>query len=329
MPALTPQQGGAVLLLYDVTDLVRLDEMRSELVAVASHELQTPLTTLRMTLLMLQEASDVLPERQRELVATSLIGVEQLTETVHEFLDLTRIEAGELRLNLEPVHVSAVIADALRRVEGQAKAQGIALVAHLDTDLAADLGRPSALASGLRQHPLECAQIHARRRTRDRRESSHRRGSRGRTPMVSISVVDTGPGIPVAFRSRVSTSSFDSNTTRATRVQGHEELALACTCAGRSSSCTAARSRAARVPMGGHAHHREPAGQERRRRSRRESMTYVTQQESTTMTRMLTSTLAMVAAMRSVIGPGDRPALLCAGAAALRFGAVSISYRSA
>ena len=55
VPALNPQQRGAILLLYDVTDLVRLDEMRSELVAVASHELQTPLTTLRMTLLMLQE----------------------------------------------------------------------------------------------------------------------------------------------------------------------------------------------------------------------------------------------------------------------------------
>ena len=60
--ARTRNNAGAVLLLYDVTDLVRLDEMRSELVAVASHELQTPLTTLRMTLLMLQEASDVLPD---------------------------------------------------------------------------------------------------------------------------------------------------------------------------------------------------------------------------------------------------------------------------
>ena len=107
VPGLHAQQSGAILVLYDVTDLARLDEMRSELVAVASHELQTPLTTLRMTLLMLQEASDGLPARERELVATSLIGVEQLTETVHEFLDLTRIEAGELRLNLEPVHLPA------------------------------------------------------------------------------------------------------------------------------------------------------------------------------------------------------------------------------
>src|SRR4029453_18272068 len=135
LPAPNAQQRGAILLLYDVTDLVRVDEMRSELVAVASHELQTPLTTLRMTLLMLQEAAHVLPARQRELVATSLIGVEQLSETIHEFLDLTRIEAGELRLNLEPVHVSAVVAEALQRVEGAANAKAISLTTHGDVDL--------------------------------------------------------------------------------------------------------------------------------------------------------------------------------------------------
>ena len=167
--AVNPHQRGAILLLSDVTELVRLDEMRSELVAVASHELQTPLTTLRMTLLMLKEAGDVLPERHRELVATSLIGVEQLTETVHEFLDLTRIEAGELRLNLEPVHVPLVVATALRRVEAQAKAQGISLTASVDSDLPRDLGRPVTAASRLRQCPVECAQVHARRgRCRDR-----------------------------------------------------------------------------------------------------------------------------------------------------------------
>ena len=74
-----------------------------------------------------------------ELVATSLMGVEQLTETVHEFLDLTRIEAGELRLDLEPVDVSAVLAGALRRIDGQAKAQGIELRARMS-----DLPRVSA-----------------------------------------------------------------------------------------------------------------------------------------------------------------------------------------
>src|SRR5262249_28186469 len=60
------QQGhGAVLVLYDVTAFAKLDELRMELIAVASHELKTPLTTLRMNLLMLREAWSVLDARQR------------------------------------------------------------------------------------------------------------------------------------------------------------------------------------------------------------------------------------------------------------------------
>ena len=203
VPALTPQQGGAVLLLYDVTDLVRLDEMRSELVAVASHELQTPLTTLRMTLLMLQERSDVLPERERELVATSLIGVEQLTETVHEFLDLTRIEAGELRLDLEPVDVMAVLGEALQRVEGQAKAQGVVLSGGIGCSVSRILADPlrlravfdNILSNALKYTPSGgCITVDSQR------VSSHETGARS---TLTIRIADTGPGIPAPFRPRI------------------------------------------------------------------------------------------------------------------------------
>jgi NtrC-family two-component system sensor histidine kinase KinB len=199
VPSAHPQPGGAVLLLYDVTDLVRLDELRSDLVAVASHELQTPLTTLRMTLLMLQEGSAALPQRQRELVATALIGVEQLNEVVHEFLDLTRIEAGELRLNLEPVHVGAVLGEAFRRVEGQAKAQEIAISRSIDTDLppiGADPLRLRAvfaniLANALKYTPSGGAvTIEAQRIATG---AGDRRGS------IAVRVCDTGPGIPEEF----------------------------------------------------------------------------------------------------------------------------------
>src|SRR6185295_2347356 len=82
-----------------------------------------------------QESADVLPARQRELVATSLIGVEQLTETVHEFLDLTRIEAGELRLNLDPVHVPRLLADVMRNAEPQAAARDIHVQSTVECDL--------------------------------------------------------------------------------------------------------------------------------------------------------------------------------------------------
>jgi signal transduction histidine kinase len=195
------QPGGAILLLYDVTELARVDEMRSELVAVASHELQTPLTTLRMTLLMLQESSDVLPPRERELVSTSLIGVEQLTDTVHDFLDLTRIEAGQLRLDLEPVPVAALLADVIRHAQRQADEQAV----HLHTDVEA--GLPSVVGDQRRlrvvfdnilSNALKYTPRGADITIRSRRSVSH-----AGADSILISVTDSGPGVPSGFRARI------------------------------------------------------------------------------------------------------------------------------
>jgi signal transduction histidine kinase/HAMP domain-containing protein len=200
---LTPRPGGAVLLLYDVTDLVRLDEMRSELVAVASHELQTPLTTLRMTLLMLQERSATMPGREQELVATSLIGVEQLTEIVREFLDLTRIEAGELRLDLEPVDLDALLREALRRIDGQLRAQRISPGVHLDADLPIVLADPVRLRSVF-DNILSNALKYTPNGGLISIEGHRAAAADVAGPVrVAVRIVDSGRGVPPAFRARI------------------------------------------------------------------------------------------------------------------------------
>jgi NtrC-family two-component system sensor histidine kinase KinB len=203
VPGPNTHQRGAVLLLYDVTDLVHLDEMRSELVAVASHELQTPLTTLRMTLLMLQEGSHSMPARQRELLATSLIGVEQLTELVHEFLDLTRIEAGELRLNLEALDLARIVEDVIGRIDAQAKARSIDLRRYVADDLPRIPGDPlrlrsvfdNVLSNALKYTPAGGAITIDVRAIAPQAEDD--------PDLVSIDIVDTGPGVPPSFRSRI------------------------------------------------------------------------------------------------------------------------------
>jgi NtrC-family two-component system sensor histidine kinase KinB len=203
VPGLNPQQPGAILLLYDVTDLVRLDEMRSELIAVASHELQTPLTTLRMTLLMLREGSDVLPARQRELVSTSLIGVDQLTEIVHEFLDLTRIEAGELRLELEPVALSSVISEAVHRIEAQARAQDVSLRITIDPALpriSADPVRMRAVFDNILSNALKYTPKGGSISIQGYPERS---GNSHEGEALTVNITDTGPGVPASFRSRI------------------------------------------------------------------------------------------------------------------------------
>ena len=91
-----------------MTDFARLDELRTELIAVVSHELKTPLTTLSLNLMMLSEWADNLTPRQREIVAAAVLGCEELSDTIDELLDLTRIEAGQLRLERTTLQVSAL-----------------------------------------------------------------------------------------------------------------------------------------------------------------------------------------------------------------------------
>jgi len=199
MPRVVPFSGseraGGVLVLYDVTELVRLDEMRLELVGVASHELRTPVTTLGMTLGMLGE--EALSDRQRELVSTALVGVEQLGATVDEFLDLTRVEAGQLRLNMEPVDVTRIVDSVTQRFRSQCEASGVSLETRLETPVVGkvDVKRLAVVVANLLSNSgkytpsggrivVECA-----------------RAALGGDAVLRV--IDSGPGVPEEFRERV------------------------------------------------------------------------------------------------------------------------------
>jgi NtrC-family two-component system sensor histidine kinase KinB len=200
LPRIVPIEGrGAVLLLSDVTELVRLDEMRMELVAVASHELRTPLTTLRMTLLMLQERASRLEPHDRELVATALLGVEQLSSTVDEFLDLTRIEAGQLRLQRDLVDVPGLLrrtADTVRSAsEGGKVAVRLEIGETAPRSIWGDEARLGVVLSNIVSNAIkytpEGGVIDVVAQPVDA-------GAR-----LRIAITDSGPGVPPEFRDRV------------------------------------------------------------------------------------------------------------------------------
>lgn len=219
LPGFAGGRSGALVLLSDVTDLVRLDEMRAELIAVASHELRTPLTTLRMTLLMLQESAAALTPRQRELVGASLGGIDQLSEIVDEFLDLTRIEAGALRLSREALDAAALVDACVRRAAPRAREAGLDVRLSLDARLpaiTADRTRlrvvvDNMLSNALKYTPaggqvdVEIGAV----RDDDRRPPSR----------VWIAVADSGPGVPPEFRRRVFEKFF--------RVEHHQPASQA------------------------------------------------------------------------------------------------------
>jgi two-component system, NtrC family, sensor histidine kinase KinB len=220
VPGLAAGRQGAVLVLYDVTELARLDEMRSELVAVASHEFGTPLTTLRMTLLMMGEGGDGRPVRQQDLLATALVGVEQLATTVDEFLDLTRIEAGRLRLNLDRVNLDALLAETLRSIRTRYEEAKLELHAAIAQRL------PTIWADGIRlkvvlSNILTNAAKYTPPGGRVSVEASWlQNAGAGQTSVVQIAVTDTGRGVPPDLRERIFDKFFRVEHHRGTEEGG-------------------------------------------------------------------------------------------------------------
>jgi two-component system phosphate regulon sensor histidine kinase PhoR len=187
--------GGAVLVLHDITDLRRADQMRRDFVANVSHELRTPLTAIRgyVEALLDDRSNPEDTERFLEIIARHSSRMERL---VSDLLRLARLDARQEALDLAPCDMHqlfhTVVADVAQTIE--AKRQR--LTTAVDPEACRLSADPAKLHDALRNlvenavnYSPEEATIHL---------EATRRGS-----TVSISVSDSGPGIPSDDLSRV------------------------------------------------------------------------------------------------------------------------------
>jgi NtrC-family two-component system sensor histidine kinase KinB len=203
IPELLPQRCGAAIVLADVTELARLDDLRGELIGVASHELKTPLTTLRMTLLLLKEDAAALSERQREMLSAALRGCEELGGTIDELLDVTRIEAGQLRLDLAPVDVEPIVRQVLRVLQPRCDDAGVRVLVERACEhsrVRGDAARLGTVLSNLLTNALKYSPPGG---TVTVRLSSGQNAGRDGAVGLQITVTDQGRGIPAELRERV------------------------------------------------------------------------------------------------------------------------------
>ncbi|MGO8751410.1 MAG: ATP-binding protein [Thermoguttaceae bacterium] len=198
-----PGQIGAIVVLDDVTDFARLDELRSELIGTASHELKTPLTSLRMNVMLLGENANNLTARQSDLLAAALSGCEELSGTIDELLDVTRIEAGQLRLNLVSADLYAVLDLVMGKLRMRFEDAQVNLCLCRDCPSAVVRGDTARLgivfgnllANALRYSPEGSA-------VTVRISSGQNAGAAGPTTL-QVAVTDMGPGIPPEYCERV------------------------------------------------------------------------------------------------------------------------------
>jgi signal transduction histidine kinase/HPt (histidine-containing phosphotransfer) domain-containing protein len=101
---------GHIVLYRDVTREVEADRMKSEFVSVVSHEVRTPMTSMKTALsLLLAGAGGPLEARARELLETCVRNIDRLTRLVGDLLDLSRIKAGRTALHPEPVSLEQAV----------------------------------------------------------------------------------------------------------------------------------------------------------------------------------------------------------------------------
>jgi signal transduction histidine kinase len=175
--------------------LARLDEARKEFIANASHELRTPIFSLGGFVELLTD-EEIDESTRAEFLATMREQVDRLQKLTTELLDLSRLDAGSLELELEPVplrtlagQVAGEFAAAAARQRAHIKVAGDGqdpeVEAHCDPERVAQILR--VLLDNALTHAGDEAAIEV--------NASRNESGAGRTPEASLTVADNGPGI--------------------------------------------------------------------------------------------------------------------------------------
>jgi two-component system, NtrC family, sensor histidine kinase KinB len=131
-----PQPLGVVLILKDVTQVHEQQELKRGVVSTVSHQLKTPLTSLRMSIhLLLEERLGHLNEKQIELLLAAREDNERLVSILDDLLDLNRIESGKAQLSLQPAGPRNLARDAMEPFLIEARDKGVEMINDTPEDL--------------------------------------------------------------------------------------------------------------------------------------------------------------------------------------------------
>ena len=137
---------GAAVLLRDVTQVYEQRELKRDAVATVSHQLRTPLTSLRMSIhLLLNDAVGTLNEKQTELVIAARDDSERLVNMIEDLLDISRIESGHAMIDACAASPLNLVREAVEPFIVEAKDKGVVLEVHVSPDIPEVLADPARI----------------------------------------------------------------------------------------------------------------------------------------------------------------------------------------
>ncbi|MCP4675504.1 MAG: PAS domain-containing protein [Deltaproteobacteria bacterium] len=187
--------GGVVVVLLDVTDLRRLENLRRDFVSNVSHELRTPVSIIRANAETLLGGAIDDRDAANRFLASMLTNSERLANLIGDLLDISRIEEGVYDLTIEPVLIATSLRRSAAGLETQAIEKGFTIRVESpgDTKAMADSKALDQVLFNLLDNAVKYAreggQVVLRARCLD--------------GLVRIEVEDDGPGIAEENRGRL------------------------------------------------------------------------------------------------------------------------------
>jgi signal transduction histidine kinase len=191
------QPAGVILVLQDVTQLRQQDEMKRGVISTVSHQLKTPLTSIRMAIhLLLEEKVGTLTEKQAELLVAAREDSDRLHCILNNLLDISRIESGRVPMEFRSVSPHSMVSEALESFQRAAQDQGVTLSVELSGDLPAvwaDLARMNHVIANLFSNALKYTPPGGKIALSAKADEER----------VRFLISDTGRGIPEKYLPRI------------------------------------------------------------------------------------------------------------------------------
>ena len=186
---------GTVVVMHDVTEIRRLENIRKDFVANVSHELRTPVSIVQANAETLLDGALDDPARARTFVEALHRNAERLSRIIADLLDLSRLEAGRYRFEIASVDVAETVRQAVEAVGGKAAAREQAIdVSIPDTqEVRADAKALEQVLTNLLENSIKYTPKGGHVAIR----AEERAGE------VRLEVQDDGPGIKPEHRHRI------------------------------------------------------------------------------------------------------------------------------
>jgi len=188
---------GRLFVYHDVTHEKEVDRMKTEFISVASHELRTPMTSIKGSLdLLLGGFVGEVSGEIKELLVIAQSGCERLIRLINDILDLSKIEAGRMQLKLQPMNLFDCVQRSMRTIKSYADSFQVSVEINCPQPLPPILGdrdRLDQVVTNLLGNAVKFSPA----------GGTVTVALRAQPTGVECAVIDRGPGIPPEQLSRI------------------------------------------------------------------------------------------------------------------------------